>query len=245
MRPSPVPARLLLVLDHPESSARVRQALGRGHYVTRLVRTAEEMAASVREWQPLLAIVDLDIANGRLLDRLDATMPRAGRVPIVALTRRRDLPTKLAAFEQGADDILTVPFFPEELAARILALLRRAYRTAIPFAAPLRLGEIEIDSVNRTVRVGGRDLRLTALEHCLLYLLAANAGRIVTRDEILDHLWGVDFAAESNVIDRHIRNLRHKLHDDWQRPRYIATVPGRGYRFVTAPAETAAPAPSP
>ena len=73
---------------------------------------------------------------------------------------------------------------------------------------------------------------LTGLEQSLLYLLAANAGRVVTRDEILDALWGVDYVADSNVVDRHIRNLRAKLQNDWRKPRFIATVPGRGYRFV-------------
>jgi DNA-binding response OmpR family regulator len=82
------------------------------------------------------------------------------------------------------------------------------------------------------VRAGGTTLHLTSLEQSLLYLMAANAGRLLTREEILDHLWGVDFVAESNVVDRHVRNLRAKLRDDWRRPRYIATVAGRGYRFL-------------
>ena len=91
----------------------------------------------------------------------------------------------------------------------------------------LRLGELEIDILNRRVRAGGHELHLTSLEQSLLYLLAANAGRLLTRDEILDHLWGVDYVAESNVVDRHVRNLRAKLQNDWRRPRYIATVPGQ------------------
>jgi len=73
---------------------------------------------------------------------------------------------------------------------------------------------------------------LTPLEQGLLYLLAANAGRVVTREEILDTLWGVDYAAESNVVDRQVRNLRARLQNDWRRPRYSQTVPGRGYRFI-------------
>jgi two-component system, OmpR family, alkaline phosphatase synthesis response regulator PhoP len=100
------------------------------------------------------------------------------------------------------------------------------------FTPVIRIGEMEIDVLHRRVRVDGQDLHLTPLELSLLYLLAANPGRILTRDEILDHLWGGDFAAESNVVDRQIRTLRAKLQDDWRRPRYIATVPGKGYRFV-------------
>jgi DNA-binding response OmpR family regulator len=111
-------------------------------------------------------------------------------------------------------------------------VMRRTYHGEFPFKPELRLGELEIDILNRRVRVGGHELQLTALDQSLLYLLAANAGRVMTRDEILDHLWGTDFIAESNVVDRHVRNLRAKLQNDWRQPRYIATVPGRGYRFV-------------
>ena len=94
------------------------------------------------------------------------------------------------------------------------------------------------------MRAGTSELHLTGLEQNLLYLLAANAGRLLTRDEILDALWGVDFVADSNVVERHVRNLRIKLQDDWRRPRYISTVPGRGYRFVPTADEGDAGPPS-
>ena len=100
------------------------------------------------------------------------------------------------------------------------------------FTPGIKLGELEIDILNRTVHSGSSELHLTSLEQSLLYLLAANAGRTVTREEILDTLWGVDYVAESNVVDRQIRNLRARLQDDWRQPRFIATVPGRGYRFL-------------
>ena len=151
--------------------------------------------------------------------------------------------TKLAAFDWGADDILTIPFAPEELLARVVAVLRRSYSDAVTFTPVIQLGELEIDILNRTVRVGQSELHLTSLEQSLLYLLAANAGRVVTREEILDTLWGVDYVAESNVVDRQIRNLRARLQNDWKSPRFIATIPGRGYRFLptfTEPAGEAA-----
>jgi DNA-binding response OmpR family regulator len=107
----------------------------------------------------------------------------------------------------------------------------------------VRFGELEIDILHRRARVESRDVHLTALELGLLYLLAVNGGRALTRDEILDHLWGGDFAAGSNVVDRHVHNLRAKLRDDWRRPRFIATVPGQGYCFVLAAADGVSAAP--
>jgi len=102
----------------------------------------------------------------------------------------------------------------------------------VTFTPVVKLGELEIDVLNRTVRAGISELHLTSLEQSLLYLLAANAGRVVSREEILDTLWGVDYVAESNVVDRQIRNLRALLQDDWRKPRFIATIPGRAYRFL-------------
>lgn len=231
------PARALLLIDRPVLAELVRLALGHGAYLIQVASTPAAATTALRDWRPHLAIVDMDVAAGAILDQLGAGAPSGERIPIIALTRRGDLRTKLAAFERGVDDILTVPFSPEELVARTLALMRRSYRHAIAFTPVLRLGELEIDILNRVVRAGGHELHLTALEQSLLYLLAANAGRLLTRDEILDHLWGVDYSAESNVVDRHVRNLRAKLQDDWRRPRYIATVPGQGYRFVPTTAD--------
>jgi len=164
------------------------------------------------------------------------------RLPAIALTRRGDLRTKLVAFDWGVDDILTIPFAPEELLARVVAVLRRSYSDAVTFTPVIHLGELAIDILNRTVRVGDTELHLTSLEQSLLYLLAANAGRVVTREEILDTLWGTDYVAESNVVDRQIRNLRVRLQNDWKRPRFIVTIPGRGYRFMPPFTENPEPA---
>jgi two-component system alkaline phosphatase synthesis response regulator PhoP len=166
------------------------------------------------------------------------------RTPVLALTRRGDLRTKLAAFEQGVDDIMTIPFSPEELLARVLVITRRALGQTVPFNPVLKLGEIEIDILHRQVRAGTSELHLTGLEQSLLYLLAARAGQVVTRDEILDTLWGVDYVSESNIVDRHVRNLRAKLQNDWRKPRFIATVPGKGYRFIPTFSDDATASPA-
>ena len=230
---APGPVRVLLVLSREVLVRVVALALGPDAYATRTVPAAGEAVAVAATWRPQLVVVDMDAGGAAYLAGSGGAGPAAGRPPVLALTRRGDLRTTLEAYAQGADDVLVVPFSPEELVARVLALLRRVCGAAAPLAPVIRRGELEIDLLNRSVRADGRDLYLTALELSLLYLLAANEGRVVTRREIVDHLWGADFAAESNLVDRHVRSLRAQLQDDRRDPRYVATIPGRGYRFLS------------
>jgi DNA-binding response OmpR family regulator len=237
------PARALVIAGQRMLADTVKRALGDGPYNTRIAQAVDAAAVMVAEWRPHLVIVDMDTVGRAILERLADDVRGNGRLPVIGLTRRGDLDARLDAFHRGVDDILTVPFSPEEFIARVLAIMRRTYREATVFAPVLRIGDLQIDIPNHHVRVGERELHLTMLEQSLLYLLAANAGRLLTRDEILNYLWGSDYVAESNVVDRHIRNLRVKLHDHSRRPTYIATVPGRGYRFLLNAAEAPLPAP--
>jgi len=239
------PARVLLVIDQPVLAEVVKLALSHGPFTAEVTPTAGEALAALAQRPPHLTIADVDLSQGLLLDRLAGPTTPAARLPTIALTRRGNLKTKLAAFAWGVDDILTVPFPPEELLARVLVVMRRTYGEEVAFTPTIRLGELEIDILNHHVRAGTSELHLTGLEQSLLYLFAANAGRVLTRDEILDALWGVDFVADSNVVDRHVRNLRIKLQNDWRRPRYISTVPGRGYRFLPTTADEGDTAPPP
>jgi DNA-binding response OmpR family regulator len=211
----------------------VKLTLTHGGYVAREARSVDDASEIIDDWEAQLAILEMGAGGGELLRRLGGASPnRAVRIPCLALTRRGDLRTKLAAFEQGVDDILGVPFSPEELLARVLALTRRAYGEQVRLQPALKLGQLEIDILNRQVRIGPTLLHLTALEQSLLYYLAANAGRVLSREEIMSAIWGSEFIGESNNVDRHVRDLRAKLQDDWRKPRFIETVPGQGYRFV-------------
>jgi len=228
------PVRVLVLTEQRLLAETVKLTLNHGVYLARDAKDLGAAMAIIEEWDPQLAVVDME-GGDQLVRRIgQAQRDGSPRTPILALTRRGDLKTKLAAFDQGADDIMTVPISPEELLARVLVITRRSLGENVSLKPVLKLGELEIDILNRRVRVGSSELHLTALEQSLLYLLAANAGQILTRDEILDALWGVDFAAESNVVDRHIHSLRVKLQNGWRNPRFIATVPGEGYRFLPA-----------
>ena len=181
-----------------------------------------------------MCVVDMDHdEGGALLERIRSLNKLTHSLtPVLGLTRRGDLRTKLRAFELGVDDILTVPFSPEELLARSIVITRRATGSDRPIVPAIKLGDIEIDILKREVRAGDSTIHLTATEQSLLYLLASRPGRIVTRDEVLDTIWGTDFISESNIVDRHVRSLRVKLQNDYRHPRFVATVPGKGYRFI-------------
>jgi DNA-binding response OmpR family regulator len=226
--------RALVLHDHALLVDLIELTLNHGLFVVRAARTLDEAEAILEQWRPHIGVVDMDHDDSAtLLQRLGASNTLAGSVtPVLGLTRRGDLPTKLRAFDLGVDDILTVPFSPEELLARCVVIARRASGTDRPIIPKITIGEIEIDIVNRQVRAGTSLIHLSGIEQSLLYLLASRSGRVLTRDEILDAIWGTDFVAESNIVDRHIRSLRIKLQNDFRHPRFIATVPGRGYRFI-------------
>jgi two-component system KDP operon response regulator KdpE len=226
--------RVLLVVEDRALANTVDLTLGHGSYVRRAESTVSGAKTAIAEWKPHLLILDIDLEAGAGIQLIDDA--RSGEaVGVIALTRRSDLRGKLDAFERGADDYIGVPFVPDDLVARARAVIRRTHGNAGELVPRLRIGDLEIDVLNRKVLAGDHELHLTSLEQALLYLLAANAGSVLTREQILDALWGTDFVIESNVVDRHVRALRAKLQNDWHKPRYIETVPGSGYRFVPGP----------
>jgi len=228
----PAPIRVLLLTDQHPLAKLVQLTLNHGVCLTRHTTDNAEALLILGTWHPQLAILDLDRGGVRFLAQLWDPRSRRTRIPVLAMSRRGDLRTKLEAFDKGVDDIMTLPFAPEELLARILVISRRRLSSIPPFNPILRFGGIEIDILNHQVRTGSAEVHLTSLELSLLYVLASHSGQIVTRDDILDALWGTEFMPDSNVVDRHIRSLREKLGDDWRRPRFISTVPGRGYTFI-------------
>ena len=225
--------RALFAVADPALANTVELTLRHGGFERRSERTVVAARAALADWKPHLFVLDVDLEAGAGMQLIDDARS-GGPVGIIALTRRSDLRGKLDAFERGADDYIGIPFVPDDLVARSRAVIRRTHGDPGHLVPKLRIGDLEIDVLNRNVSAGGHELHLSSLEQALLYLLAANAGSVLTREQILDALWGTDFVVESNVVDRHVRALRSKLQNDWHKPRYIETVPGTGYRFVPA-----------
>jgi two-component system KDP operon response regulator KdpE len=225
--------RVLVVLGDRSLANTVDFTLQHGSYVRRIESTVSDARTAIAEWKPHLVLVEIDLEAGAGI-QLIGDARAGGPIGVIALTRRSDLRGKLDAFERGADDYIGLPFVPDDLVARSRAVIRRTHGSVGKFIPRLRVGDLEFDVLNRKVLGGDQEVHLTSLEQALLYLLAANAGSVLTREQILDALWGTDFVSESKVVDWHVRGLRAKLQDNWQAPRYIETVPGTGYRFVPA-----------
>jgi len=155
---------------------------------------------------------------------------QTSNVPIVMLTARAETAEVVAGLELGADDYVTKPFEGPELVARLRAALRRA---SVDEPAPaIRVGSLEIDPAAFRATDGGRVLDLTATEFRLLLELARHPDRVLSRETLLDRVWGYDYLGDSRLVDMAINRLRAKLGDDPKNPRYITTVRGAGYRFA-------------
>ncbi len=217
-------ARILLVEDEPGVRLALRLLLSRaGHQVIE----AETARAAWDRWpEAELVVLDWmlpDEPGIRWLERLRAE-PAGDRIPVLMLTARAAEGDRVAGLLGGADDYLTKPFSEAELLARIEVLLRRAgYRRR------LEVGELELDPETRRVRVKGREVSLTPREFDLLSVFLAAPGRVFTRDELLDRVWGRDYLGTPRTVDQHVAQLREKLGAGW-----IETVRGRGYRFREA-----------
>jgi DNA-binding response OmpR family regulator len=152
-------------------------------------------------------------------------------LPVVMLTARGEEADRIVGLELGADDYVTKPFSPRELAARVRTVLRRAGPPALQ-EARLTPGDLEIDASTREVARAGRPVRLTAKEFDLLWFLASNPRHVFSREQLMDRVWGYEAAVDTGTVTVHVRRLREKIEPDPSHPRYLETVWGVGYRFV-------------
>ncbi|MCI1191156.1 response regulator transcription factor [Calidifontimicrobium sp. SYSU G02091] len=225
-------ARLLLIDDDARLAAMVGDYLRAAGYA---VDTAGTLAAGrerLRHGGYDALVLDLMLPDG---DGLDLTRelradPATRRLPLLMLTARGEPMDRIVGLEIGADDYLPKPFEPRELLARVKALLRRA--SPEPAAEVLRFGRLEIDLDQRRARLDGRDCELTAHQFDLLVVLARSAGRVLTRDQIMDALKGHPADAFDRSIDVHVSRIRAAIEDDPKRPRRVLTVRGSGYLFA-------------
>ena len=220
--------RVLVVMDDPLAKV-LEVVLRHGRYESLVTADRAEFSRLLSSWAPHVVLLDLDL-HPTFLELSQSGSNKA--VPTLVFTRRRDTALKLRAFEHGAEDILRIPFLLSEIVARLYAVVRRTQGIEVPLLPRIRVDSVEVDLIEDRLHVDDREpISLTLTESTLLYLLAANAGSVVEREDIITSIWDGVVDIESNAVDTHIRDLRVKLGDTWPSSRFIETIPGKGYRW--------------
>ena len=218
---------ILVVDDEKNIVELARLYLEDAGYVVESAYDGAEALAKIRSLRPALVVLDLmlpKIDGWEVCRRVRATSD----VPIIMLTARSEDVDKIVGLELGADDYLTKPFNPRELVARVRAVLRRYERAAKPTRA-IHIGQMTIDPARREVTVAGKPIKLRAKEFDLLLALAQHRGLVLSRNQLLDLVWGYDFYGSTRTVDVHIARLREKLAGSGV---VIETVRGVGYKLV-------------
>jgi DNA-binding response OmpR family regulator len=228
-------ARVLVVDDEATLVDTIRYNLRREGFDVQVASDGNEALKLARATTPDLVVLDLMLPG---IDGLEVCrqLRRDSTVPILMLTAKDDEVDKIVGLEVGADDYMTKPFSMRELLARIRAMLRRSRMTQQAADADgtqsVRSGDLEADPLQRKVILGERSLQLKPKEFDLLVYLMQQRGRVLTRDQLLEKVWGYTFGGDTRTVDVHIRWLREKIEADPGSPVRLETVRGVGYRFV-------------
>jgi DNA-binding response OmpR family regulator len=221
--------RILMIDDDARLSGMVQDYLGGAGFRLTLAAAAREGEALLKRETFDAVILDLMLPDADGLD-LCRRLRQASDVPILMLTARGEPMDRVVGLEIGADDYLAKPFEPRELLARLRAVLRR--KSAAPRAEILRFGRLEIDKGARTIRLDGEEKAITSYQYALLLALAERAGRVLSRDALMDLLKGEKLEAFDRSVDVHVSRIRAAIEDDPKKPRRILTVRGAGYVFA-------------
>ena len=223
-------SRILVVEDDERIRSSMRLALEDEGYVVEDVANGEDAVGRFADDPFELVLIDLMLPG---IDGFETcrTLRRQSTVPIIMVTARSDTHDVVAGLEAGADDYVTKPFVAKELAARIRALLRRS-RPDDAGDSMLSFGDVEIQPDAGVVRRGGAEVHCTRTEFRLLCELADHPGKVLSREHLLERVWGYDYFGDGRLVDVHVRRLRTKVEPDPANPRFIITVRGMGYKLA-------------
>ena len=223
-------SRILVVEDDERIRSSMRLALEDEGYTVDDVGSGEDAIEHFTAEPSELALIDLMLPG---IDGFETcrALRRVSTVPVSMVTARSDTHDVVAGLEAGADDYVTKPFVAKELAARIRALLRRS-RTEDGTSAVLSFGDVEIEPDAGVVRRDGEEVHCTRTEFRLLCELANHPGKVLSREQLLERVWGYDYFGDGRLVDVHVRRLRTKVEPDPATPRFILTVRGMGYKLA-------------
>ena len=223
-------SRILVVEDDERIRLSMRLALEDEGYTVDDVASGEEAVVRFVDEPPELVLIDLMLPGMDGFETCRA-LRKQSTVPVIMVTARSDTHDVVAGLEAGADDYVTKPFVAKELAARIRALLRRSRPTETD-ASVLTFGDVELEPDAGVVRRGGEEVHCTRTEFRLLCELAFNAGKVLSREQLLERVWGYDYFGDGRLVDVHVRRLRIKVEPDPGNPQFILTVRGMGYKLA-------------
>ncbi|HSJ85415.1 MAG TPA: response regulator transcription factor [Acidimicrobiia bacterium] len=226
--------RILVVDDEPELRQMLRRYLEAEGFEVAEAIDGDKALSMIRSSPPDLMVLDVGLPGTDGFTVLQETR-RLSDTPVIMLTARTEEVDRVIGLTIGADDYIAKPFSPRELVARIRAVLRRGARSRAETGERIEFEGITLDLAGRRVSVDGRDVELSALEFDLLTALTSAPGRVFTRAQLLERVWGWAYFGPERVVDVHIGNIRKVLGDDASDPRFIGTVRGVGYRLVATP----------
>jgi len=226
--------RILLVDDEAAITDNLSPFLERSGFQVTVSTNGQEALQQVQESEPDLVVMDVLMPKMDGREALRRMRRMDNWIPVILLTQVGESMERAMALEEGADDYLNKPFDPHELVARIRAVLRRSRPGRPPLSAAWKLscGLLSLDRRSRRAFLEGQELTLTPKALALLEYLMTHPDELVSRDRLLDAVWGWDYPAGTRAVDTRIAELRRALEDDAAKPRFIETVPGQGYRFA-------------
>ncbi|HZK85091.1 MAG TPA: response regulator transcription factor [Desulfosporosinus sp.] len=224
---------ILVVDDEEPIQELLRFNLEKEGYLVSVAKDGQEALKQVETNQPDLLVLDLMLPgmDGLEVCRKLRSNPKFQQIPIIMLTAKGEEIDKVLGLELGADDYMTKPFSPRELLARIKARLRRPNSQVEVDTQLITRGELQVDVKGFRVHVRGEETELTPKEFELLRVLVAHPGRVYSREELLERIWGYEYDGDTRTVDVHVRHLRLKVERDPSNPQYIETLRGIGYRF--------------
>jgi DNA-binding response OmpR family regulator len=224
-------ATVLVVDDEPIVREVVARYLAREGHEALEAADGDAARAAIERSEPDLVVLDLMLPGTDGLE-LCRWIRASSTLPVIMLTARGEEADRIVGLELGADDYVTKPFSPRELAARVRSVLRRSRATPSPGSERLAFGEIELDRTTRDARKRGAEIRLTAKEFDLLWFLASHPRRVFSREQLMASVWGYTAALDTGTVTVHIRRLREKIEDEPSKPVHLETLWGVGYRLA-------------